>query len=118
MNSFIRKFVTNSIFDNLMKIKKGDTVLVISGKCRGKTGRVLRAFPEERKILVEGVNLIKKHQRPRKADEKGQIIEMPSPIDVSNVKLICPKCGKATRVGYKITEGNKYRICKKCGQET
>jgi large subunit ribosomal protein L24 len=100
-----------------MKIKKGDTVLVISGKYRGKTGKVLRAFPEERKILVEGVNLIKKHQRPKRAGEKGQIIEMPSPIDVSNVKLICPKCGKATRIGYKISGGKKSRICKKCGQE-
>jgi len=106
-----------------VKIKKGDTVLVISGKYRGKTGKILRAFPEERKILVEGVNLIKKHRRPRKRGEKGQIIEMPSPISVSNVKLICSKCGKATRMGYKIiskikNQKSKMRICKKCGQET
>ena len=100
-----------------MKIHKGDTVLIISGKDRGKKGKVLRAFPRERKILVEGVNLIRKHQRPRKEGEKGQIIQLPKPIDVSNAKLICPKCGKPTRVGYKIAEKQKFRVCKKCGQE-
>jgi len=105
-----------------MRIRKGDTVLIISGKYRGKTGKVLKAFPTRRggyprKILVEGVNLVKKHQRPRRTGEKGQIIQIPKPIDVSNAKLICPKCGKATRVGYKIIENKKYRICKKCGQE-
>ncbi|MDI6591655.1 MAG: 50S ribosomal protein L24 [Patescibacteria group bacterium] len=105
-----------------MKIKKGDTVLIISGKDRGKKGKVLKAFPKERKVLVEGVNIVKKHLRPRRMGEKGQIIEMPSPIDVSNVKLICPKCGKATRIGYKIkskikNQKSKIRICKKCGEE-
>jgi len=100
-----------------MKIKKGDTVLVICGKYRGKSGKVLKAFPKEKKILVEGVNIAKKHQRPKREGEKGQIVELPLPIDVSNVKLICPNCKKATRVGYKIIEGKKYRICKKCGQE-
>ncbi len=105
-----------------MKIKKGDTVLIISGKYRGKKGKVLKAFPKERKILVEGINIVKKHQKPRRAGEKGQIVEMPAPIDVSNAKLICPKCGKATRVGYKIisnikNQKSKIRICKKCGQE-
>ncbi len=98
-----------------MKILKGDTVVVISGKYRGKIGKVLKSFPRERKVLVEGVNLIKKHLRPRREGEKGQIIEMPSPLDVSKVKLICPKCGKSTRVGYKIEEKRKFRICKKCG---
>lgn len=100
-----------------MKILKGDTVLIISGKYRGKKGKVLRAFPKERKISVEGVSLAKKHQKPKRMGTKGQIMEIPNPIDVSNVKLVCQKCGKATRIGYKITEGNKYRICKKCGQE-
>jgi len=105
-----------------MKIRKGDTVLVISGKDRGRKSKVLQAFPKERKILVEGVNLRKKHQRPRRMGEKGQIIQMPAPIDVSNVKLICPKCGKATRAGYKLISNIKYqkskiRICKKCEQE-
>jgi large subunit ribosomal protein L24 len=69
------------------------------------------------KILVEGVNIVKKHQRPRREGEKGQIIEILKPFPVSKVKLICPNCKKATRVGYKIIEGKKYRICKKCGQE-
>jgi len=101
-----------------MKIRKGDTVLIISGKDRGRKGKALEAFPKEGKVLVEGINLMKKHQRPRRAREKGQVIQLPKPIDVSNAKLICPKCGKPTRVGYKLLEDRKkYRICKKCGQE-
>lgn len=101
-----------------MKIKKGDTVLVISGKYRGKTGKALKAFPKEEKILVEGINIVKKHQKPKRSGEKGEIIQMPSPIHVSNVKLICKNCKKATRVGYKIEQGQKIRICKKCGKNT
>ena len=100
-----------------MKIKKDDQVLIISGKDRGKKGKVLQVFPKESRILVEGVNLRKKHQKPRKAGEKGQIILLPAPTSISNLKLICPKCEKATRVGYKSTEEKKSRICKKCGQE-
>lgn len=100
-----------------MKIHKGDQVLIISGKDRGKKGKILEAFPKESRILIEGVNLRKKHQRPKKSGEKGQIIELPGAMYVSNVKLICPKCKKATKVGYKISEGKKYRTCKKCGQE-
>ncbi len=100
-----------------MKIKKGDLVLIISGKDRGRKGKILAVFPKERKVLVEGINLMKKHQRARRAGEKGQIVQLPKPIDVSNAKLICSKCGKVTRIGYKIVEGKKYRICKKCGQE-
>jgi len=100
-----------------MKIKKGDTVLIISGKDRGRKGKVLRVSPKENRILAEGINLRKKHQKPKKSGEKGQIIEMPGYISISNVKIVCPKCGKAVRVGYKITDKKKYRICKKCGQE-
>ena len=100
-----------------MKIKKEDTVLIISGKDRGKKGKVLKALPKERKIIVEGVNLVRKHRRPKKEGEKGQIVEIFKPIDVSNVKFVCPKCGKASRVGYKVIESGKYRVCKKCGQE-
>lgn len=100
-----------------MKIKEKDTVLIISGKDRGKKAKVLVAFPKDGKILAEGVNIRKKHQKPRRSGEKGQIIEKPSPISVSNVKLICPKCGEACRVGYKINDNKKYRICKKCSQE-
>jgi len=100
-----------------MKIKKNDIVLVISGKYRGKKGKVLRILPDEGKILVEGINLAKKHQKAKKQGEKGQIVELPKPIDASNVKLFCPKCSKASRVGFSFLEGQKVRICKKCHQE-
>lgn len=100
-----------------MKIKKGDTVLIISGKDRGRRGKVLDVFPKEGKVVVEGMNIKKRHVRPKKSGEKGQIAEISAPFSVSNVKLICSQCGKPTRVGYKITEGKKYRICKKCGKE-
>lgn len=100
-----------------MKVKKGDKVLIISGKDRGKTGKILNAFPKEEKIVVEGINLRKKHQKPRKSGEKGQIITFPAHLSVSNVKIICSKCEKPARVGYKMTDNKKYRICKKCGQE-
>jgi len=100
-----------------MKIKKGDTVLIISGKDKDKKAKVLEAFPRQNKITVEGVNIVKKHRRPRKEKEKGQIIEVAKPIDVSNVKLVCPKCSQPSRIGYRLTEKGKYRICKKCGQE-
>jgi len=100
-----------------MKIKKGDQVLIIKGKDRGKKGKVLMVFPSEQKVLVEGINLRKKHIKPKKTGEKGQIVEKPSPIYISNFKLICPKCGKAVKVGYKIKGGKKFRICRKCGEE-
>ncbi len=100
-----------------MKIKKGDQVLIISGKDKGKKGNVLKVFPEEEKIVVENVNLLKTHTKPKKAGEKCQIVQKSSPINYSKVKLICPKCGQATRVGYKILNNKKYRICKKCDQE-
>ena len=99
-----------------MNIHKDDNVLIISGKDRGKKGRLLKAFPREARILVESVNLRKKHQKPRRAGEKGQIVELPQTISVSNVKLVCPKCGQATRTGQKIEGEKKYRVCKKCGQ--
>lgn len=101
-----------------MKIRKDDQVLIISGKDRGRHGKVLSVFPKEQKVRVEGVNIRKKHVRPRRPGEKGQIVQMPAPLSVSNVKLICSKCGKPTRVGYKVVGGKKYRLCKKCGQET
>ena len=100
-----------------MKLRKGDQVIIISGKDRGRKGKVLKVFPKENKILVEDINLRKKHQKPKRTGEKGQIITFPAPIDVSNVKLICQKCGKAVRTGYKMVEKKKYRICKKCKQE-
>ncbi|MBI4709126.1 MAG: 50S ribosomal protein L24 [Candidatus Portnoybacteria bacterium] len=100
-----------------MKIKKNDTILVIAGKDKGKKGKVLKVFPELSKIMVEGMNLVKKHRKPRKQNEKGQVIEIPKPFSVANVKLICQRCNQAARVGYKITDAGKIRICKKCGQE-
>lgn len=101
-----------------MKIKKGDTILIISGKNRGKKSKVLEVFPAKNRIVAEGVNIRKKHVRPKKSGEKGQIVEVALPINVSNVKLICQKCGKAVRVGYLLKDKNKVRVCKKCGQET
>ncbi len=100
-----------------MKIKKGDTILVISGKDKGKQAKVFGVFPISSKIMAEGINMAKKHVKPKKSGEKGQIVSIPRPISVSNVKLICPKCGQAARVGYKLVEDNKFRTCKKCGQE-
>ncbi|OWK27208.1 MAG: 50S ribosomal protein L24 [Parcubacteria group bacterium GW2011_GWA2_38_13b] len=100
-----------------MKLKKGDNVLIISGKDKGKKGKILHALPNEKRIMVEGVFIMKKHVRPRRQGEKGQRLEIPGYIDISNAKLVCSKCGKAVRVGYKIMGDKKYRICKKCSQE-
>lgn len=100
-----------------MKIKKEDQVVIISGKHRGKKGKVIRTLPQEDKVAVEGVNLVKKSIRSKRSGEKGQIVEMPSPLHVSNVKLICPNCDKATKIGFKITESKKQRFCKKCNKE-
>ncbi len=98
-----------------MKIKKSDKVKIIAGKDRGKEGKVLEVFPEKKKIVVEGLNLAVKHMRPRRQGEKGQRIQFPMPLNSSNVMLICNKCGKLTRVGYKILENKKkVRMCKKC----
>jgi len=106
-----------------MKIKKGDNIVVISGKDRGKKGKVIDVLPVANKIVVEGINIAKKHVRPKKEGEKGQIVELPKAFDVSNAKVICGKCKNAARVGYNIIESSdkkkkeKVRICKKCGQE-
>lgn len=100
-----------------MKIRKGDNILIISGKDKGKKGKVLSALPKAGKVIIEGLNLRKKHVRPKKQGEKGQIVSVPSAIDASNVKIVCTKCSKAVRVGFKIEGDKKYRICKKCKQE-
>ncbi len=99
-----------------MNIKKGDTILISTGKDRGRTGKVLNVSSAG-KILVEGINLKKNHVRPKKSGEKGQIVKKPGPMDISNVKLVCPECKKATRVGYKKGKDFKKRICKKCKAE-
>jgi large subunit ribosomal protein L24 len=100
-----------------MKIRKNDTILVVSGKDRGKKGKVLTSFPKANRILVEGVNLRKKHQKPKKQGEKGQVVLMPGPISVSNVKIVCSRCGSPARIGYRVLEKSKVRFCKKCNQE-
>lgn len=96
-----------------MKIRKGDNVIVISGKDRGKTGKVLEAFPRTEGVLVEGVNLKKKHQKPQRSNQKGQIVETARPIHVSNVMLVDPSGGERTRVGFKMEGEKKVRIAKK-----
>ena len=103
-----------------MKIKKGDTVLITSGKDKNKSGKVIDVFPKENKLMVENLNLVKKHVRPKKRGEKGQRVEVSRPIDASSVKLVCAKCKKPTRIGYRIISrgrDKKVRTCKKCGQE-
>ena len=96
-------------------VKKGDSVLVIAGKDKGKVATVLAAFPEESKVIVEGVNKVVKHQKPRSAQDKGGKIEKEAKIDASNVQIVCPACKKATRVAKTIEGENKHRACKKCG---
>ena len=98
-----------------MRIKKGDTVKVLSGNDKGKTGEVLEIIPKLQKVIVKGVNIRKKHVKPRKQGEEGGIISVECSIHSSKVNVVCPKCNKATRVGM-IKEGKeKIRVCKKCG---
>ena len=100
-----------------MNIKKDDKVSVLSGKDKGKQGKVLIADPKGLKVVVEGVNVATKHQKPRQQGQDGGIIKTETPIYASKVQLVCPKCGKGTRVAHKITDGKKTRVCKKCGAE-
>jgi large subunit ribosomal protein L24 len=99
-----------------MKIKKGDKVVVITGKDRGKTGTVAQAFPKTSRVLVDGVNLRKKHEKAR-GNRKGQIVERPAPLSISNVMILDPKSGKGTRIGIARKDGVRVRIAKKSGQE-
>lgn len=100
-----------------MNIKKGDTVAVITGKDKGKDGKVLTVTPKNGKVIVEGVNIQKRHTKPRSAQQTGGILEKAGAIDASNVMVLCPKCKKATRVAHAYDEsGKKYRACKKCGE--
>ena len=102
-----------------MKIKKGDNIIVISGKDRGKQGKIIKVLPNNEKVIVENINLKKKHQRPKTGGKKGEKIEVPRPIPGSTVALVCKNCGKPTRAGRQILpDGKKIRICKKCGLET
>ena len=98
-----------------MKIRKGDRVIVTTGRDKGKQGEVLRAMPKDNKVVVQGVNMVKRHTRPSQTNAGG-IISKEAPIDVSNVALIDPETGKATRVGYKVVDGEKVRVAKKSGK--
>lgn len=101
-----------------MRIRKGDEVEVIGGKDRGKRGTVQEVDPTDRKLTVAGVNIVKRHTKANpQRNVKGGIIEQPAPLDASKVMLVCPHCGKPTRVGHKIEEGEKSRVCKRCGEE-
>ena len=101
-----------------MKIRKGDRVVVLSGKDRGVEGVVERAIPEKGKVIVDGVNMAKKHQAPTRGDQQGGIIDKAMPIDVSNVAVVSPEDGKPTRVGFRFDDtGKKVRICKRTGAD-
>ena len=103
--------------NNTMRIRKGDTVEVISGKDKGVKSVVMRAIPSSRNVVVEKVAIAKKARRPTRENPSGGIMQIEKPIHVSTVMLVCPKCSKATRVSVKLKEGDKIRVCKKCGKE-
>ena len=101
---------------NKMSIRKDDLVVVLSGKDKGKQGKVLEVMPKSGKVVVEKINVVSRHTKPRKQGEQGGIIKKEAAIDASNVMLVCPKCKKGVRVGYSVLEnGTKVRVCKKCG---
>ena len=99
------------------KVRKNDTVQVLAGRDRGKQGKVTRVLTKEDRAVVEGINIRKRHTKPRSATEQGGIVEFPAPLHVSNLGVVCPKCGKATRVGFRTLEdGTKVRVCKRDGE--
>ena len=98
-----------------MNVKKGDTVIVLSGKDKGKQGKVLGTVPKSTKIVAEGINMVTCHVKPRKQGEEGGIVKREAAIYASKVQVVCPKCDKGTRVAYEIKDGKKVRVCKHCG---
>ena len=100
-----------------LHVKKDDTVVVLTGKDKGKSGKILKVIPKKMRVIVEGINIIKKHQKPSQAHPEGGIITKEAPIHVSNVLLFCPKCGKGVRTRKKIDGDKKIRVCVKCGNE-
>ena len=103
---------------NKVHVKTGDTVVVLSGKDKGKQGKVLQVSPKEGKVIVEGLNIATKHVKPRRQGEQGGIVEAEAAMYACKVQLVCPKCGKATRIAHKILEdGSKVRVCKSCNEE-
>ncbi len=102
----------------VLKLKKGDKVLVIAGKDRGKRGKILINIRKKNRVIVEGINLVRRHTRPSQKNPQGGIIQKEASLDASNVQLICPNCNNPTRVGMKVSpKGKKIRVCKKCGSE-
>ena len=100
-----------------MRIKRGDTVQVITGKDRGKTGKVLQVYPDKHRVLVESVNFIMRHTRQTRSNVQGGVIQKEAPVDASNVVLLCSRCGQPTRVARKrLDDGRTMRVCKKCGE--
>ena len=102
---------------NKMSIKKGDLVVVLSGKDKGKQGKVLEVMPKSGKVIVEKINVVSRHTKPRRQGEEGGIIQKEAPIYACKVQTVCPKCGKATRIAHKVEGDKKSRVCKKCGAE-
>lgn len=100
-----------------MKLKKGDTVLVTTGKDKGRKGKVERVFPKDGSVVVAGVNVFKRHLKKRDEKRPSSIIDITKPIDVAKVAIVCPKCNQSTRVGFVVTKGEKVRICRKCEQK-
>ena len=98
-----------------MEIKKGDTVVMLTGKDKGKKGTVLKASPADKKVVVEGLNMVIKHVKPRGANQPGGKVDQPAAVDVSNVMLVCPICGAPTKVAHEKVDGKNVRKCKKCG---
>ena len=99
----------------MAKIKKNDIVKILAGRDSGKTGKILTVFPKKMKALVQGINMVKKHSRRKNNDQQGGIISKESPVDISNLMIICQKCSKAVKVGFnRLSDGTKVRICKKC----
>jgi large subunit ribosomal protein L24 len=98
-----------------MKIKKGDNVMIIKGKDRGKSGKVALVNPIENRVVVHGLNQVKKAVRSKKQGEQGQIISVSRPVSIENVMVICPSCGKPSRIGFSLSDNKKQRVCKRCG---
>ena len=99
-----------------LHVKNGDTVLLLSGKDKGKQGKVIQALPKKAKVVVEGVNKVKRHTKPNQSAPQGGIITKEAPMYASKVMLVCPACGKATRIAHKDVNGKSVRACKKCGE--
>ncbi|MFC1594918.1 50S ribosomal protein L24 [Patescibacteria group bacterium] len=98
----------------MKKFKKGDTVYIAKGKDRGKTGKILKVFGEAKRIIVDGINIKKRHIRPKRTGQKGQVVEVPGKMIWSNVRIVCPQCKKSTRIGFVSESDEKKRVCKKC----